>query len=113
MISKKILFHEYFFILFEENSEIRARIPTFETDIDRCDAIWKFFNVKNPPDRAVQRAIYQESLPVLEDHVKKAENGDPYKFLEKITNDLANGQNLHAAIVFVAKLLQVHRPTVK
>ena len=44
--------------------------------------------------------------------MKKAENGDPYKFLEKITNDLANGQNLHAAIVFVAKLLQVHWPTV-
>jgi len=39
--------------------------------------------------------------------VRKAENGDPYKFLEKITNDLANGQNLHAAIVFVAKLLQI------
>ena len=39
--------------------------------------------------------------------MKKAENGDPYKFLEKITSDLANGQNLHAAIVFIAKLLQV------
>ena len=65
--------------------------------------------MRNPSDRNVQRAIFQESLPVLEDHVKRAENGDPYKFLANLTEDLASGQNLHAAIVFVAKLLQVKK----